>query len=57
MDIYSAVFIFCLLYFSVYGDKNTELQSPEEELYGVKYAQACEGIIKECFIGKIVNEH
>lgn len=44
--IYSVVAIFYMLLFSfVYGDKNTELQSPEEELYGVKYAQDCEGIL------------
>lgn len=43
--IYSVVPIFYMLFSFVYGDKKTELQSPEEELYGVKYAQDCEGIL------------
>lgn len=50
--IYSVVPIFYVLFSLVYGDKNTELQSPEEELYGVKYAQDCEGILNILVIMK-----
>lgn len=52
MNICSVVPIFYVLFSLIYGDKNTELQSPEEELYGVKYAQDCEGILNVLVIVK-----
>lgn len=44
MIAYFAILILSMdIHLFAYANENKEVQSPEEELYGVKYAQDCEG--------------
>lgn len=55
MKVIKNILIFFLFINTCYGDEEKEAESPEEKLYGVKYAQDCEGLKKNIYIFEIKN--